>query len=89
MFIAPTTLEKMVPDAFEKVTVMLPRAENVDELLNPEPVTLTVSPGIPRAGLTVMAGVMVNCALTVLGNMSCTIMKCGPAMASGIVTLML
>lgn len=88
VFTAATTWEKIVvPVVLKKVMVTLPRADWVEELLKPEPVTVTVSPGIPRVGVRVIAEVIVKGMLSVLGIMSCTIMKCGPAMASGIVTV--
>lgn len=88
VFTAATTLEKrVVPVEFENVMVTLPRADCVEELLKPDPATVTVSPGIPRDGVRVIAGVIVKGMLSVLGMMSCTIMKCGPAIASGIVTV--
>jgi hypothetical protein len=76
VFTAATTLEKIVvPVALKNVIVTLPRADCVEELLKPEPATVTVSPGIPRVGVRVIAGVMVKGRLSVLGMMSCTIMK--------------
>lgn len=89
VFTAATTWENTVPVVLKNVMVTFPRADCVEELLKPEPVTVTESPGIPRVGLRVIAEVIVNCRLVVLGMMSCTIMKCGPAIASGIVTLLL
>lgn len=90
VFTAATTREKIVvPVVLKNVMVTLPLADCVEELLKPEPVTVTVSPGIPRVGVSVIDGVIVKGILSVLGIMSCTIMKCGPAIASGIVTVML